>query len=81
MNCLLIISAHNYYAQPIYYTYVSKCCESLIDWGILLNIRTFHITTQQKNVIIPLNVLYYNMWELNPNTFGIIRWRDQLWDK
>ena len=25
---------HNYYAQPIYYTYVSKCCESLTDWSI-----------------------------------------------
>ena len=27
---------HNYYAQPIYYTDVSKCCESLTNWGIPL---------------------------------------------
>ena len=27
---------HNYYAQPIYSTDVSKWCESLIDWSIPL---------------------------------------------
>ena len=27
---------HNYYAQPIYYTDVSKLCESLTDWSIPL---------------------------------------------
>ena len=29
--CLLTIFVHKYYAQPIYYTDVSKCCESLTD--------------------------------------------------
>ena len=28
---------HNYYAQPIYYTDISKWCESLTDWGIPLS--------------------------------------------
>ena len=28
---------HNYYAQPICYTYVSKWCESLTDWSIPLS--------------------------------------------
>ena len=33
---------HNCYAQTIYYTDVSKCCESLTDWGIpLKNIICF----------------------------------------
>ena len=27
---------HNYYAQPVYYTDVSKLCESLTDWSIPL---------------------------------------------
>ena len=36
INCLLTIFVHNYYAQPIYYTDVSKCCESLTDWSIPL---------------------------------------------
>ena len=31
-----MIFVHNYYAQPIYYTYVNKCCEYLTDWVILL---------------------------------------------
>ena len=31
-----MIFVHNYYAQPIYYTYVSKCCEPLTDWSIFL---------------------------------------------
>ena len=38
INCILTIFVHNYYAQPIYYTDVSKCCESLINWGIPLNV-------------------------------------------
>jgi len=36
INCLLTVSVHNYYAQPIYYTYVTKCHESLTDWSIPL---------------------------------------------
>ena len=28
---------HNYYAQPIFYTDVTKWCESLTDWSIPLN--------------------------------------------
>ena len=28
---------HDYYAQPIYYTDVSKWCESLVDWSIPLS--------------------------------------------
>ena len=34
INCLLTIFVHNYYARPIYYTNVSKCCQSLTDWSI-----------------------------------------------
>ena len=30
---------HKYYAQPIYYAGVSKCCESLTDWSIPLKTR------------------------------------------
>ena len=41
MNCLLTIFVHNYYAQLIYYTDFSKCCESLTDWTIPLSIDTF----------------------------------------
>ena len=37
ISCLLRIFVHNYYVQPIYYTYVSKCCESLTDWSIPLS--------------------------------------------
>ena len=36
INCLLTICEHNYYTQPIYYTNVSKCFESLTDWSIPL---------------------------------------------
>jgi len=33
---LLTIGVHNYYAQPIYYTHVSKYYEPLTDWSITL---------------------------------------------
>ena len=39
INCLLTIFVHNYYAQPIYNTTVSKCCESLTDWSIRLTLQ------------------------------------------
>jgi len=29
---------HNYYAQPIYYSDVSKWCESITDWSIPLKL-------------------------------------------
>ena len=31
---------HDYYAQPIYYTYVGKWCESLTDWSIPLSVAS-----------------------------------------
>ena len=31
-----MIFVHDYYAQPIYYTDVSKWCESITDWSIPL---------------------------------------------
>ena len=34
INCLLTICVHNYYAKPIYYTYVSIYREPLTDWSI-----------------------------------------------
>ena len=36
-----MIFVHSYYAQPIYYAYVSLYCESLADWGIplIVNLR------------------------------------------
>ena len=36
IHCLLTIFVHNYYAQPIYYTDVSKLSKSLSDWSIPL---------------------------------------------
>ena len=36
INCLLTIFVHSYYGQPIYFTDVSKWCESLTDWSIPL---------------------------------------------
>ena len=39
INCLLTIFVHNYSAQPICCTYVSKYCESLTDWSIPLSAR------------------------------------------
>ena len=41
VTCLLTIFGHNYYAQPIYYTDVSKCCESVTNWCIPLTFRSF----------------------------------------
>ena len=38
---------HNYYAQPIYYTDVSKCYGSLTDWSIPLTIR---INLREKQI-------------------------------
>ena len=32
INCLLTTFVHKYYAQPIYYTDVSKRCESLTEY-------------------------------------------------
>ena len=35
-NCLLTTSVHNYFAQSIQYTHVSKYCEPLTEWSIHL---------------------------------------------
>ena len=42
INCLLTIFVQNYYTQPIYYTDVSKWCESLTDWSIPLKNTNFN---------------------------------------
>ena len=39
INCLLTIFVHNYYAQPIYYTDVIICRESLADYSTPLIAR------------------------------------------
>ena len=49
---------HNYYAQPIYYTYVIKCCESLTDWSIPLTYLS-HRPWLQSVGIIPVSALSY----------------------
>ena len=41
INCLLTIVVHNYYAQLICYTYISKCCKSLTDWSIPLKMHCY----------------------------------------
>ena len=46
INCLLTIFVHNYYAQPLYYTRVSKWCESLTDWS---NPLTRHAVFQKND--------------------------------
>ena len=46
IHCFFV---HNYYAQPIYYTDVSKWCESLTDWSIPLRRGGLLMCTAQRS--------------------------------
>ena len=48
------IFLHNYYAQPIYYTDISKCCESLTDWRIPLRVPSL-LTLSHNEVFDVVN--------------------------
>ena len=54
INCLLTIFMHNYYGQPIYYTYVSKCYEPLIDWSIPL--RSVGLIIPESEGLVSLGI-------------------------
>ena len=58
---------HNYYSQPIYYRDVSKCCESLTNWGILLNeiARVINGGLEQLKMWFSANRLYVNVSKTN----------------
>ena len=58
INCLLTIFVHNYYAKPIYYTAVSKWCESLADWSIPLNNPVVTLHTCRKSPETKRHFLY-----------------------
>ena len=63
MNCLLTIFVHNYYAQPIYYTDISKCYESLTDWSIPLSFFLAHnINTASLSLYWWGQFIYWITW-------------------
>ena len=64
INCLLTIFVHNYYVQPIYYTDVSKCFESLTDWSIPLKRDGCRLMLRQnKTLILVAGVgILQNVW-------------------
>ena len=69
INCLLTIFVHKYYAQSIYYTDVSKCCESLTDWSIPLKGNISVLEWRQRLSFIWcyfLNIIEFTAWKSRP---------------
>ena len=87
-----MIFMHNYYAQPLYYTHVSKLCESLTDWSIPLKAQKefefFIIGSNSFHMCAPftamefLNKLVYCFRDIQVPSFfwpGCSGW--DVWDQ